>query len=184
VTPRAVRLNPRPTVSENHDNSHRVRRRPHSAGHAVARSSGPRGTPLQGAQRGAGHSSNRRDGTLSSLRLEQISDSTTVHLALNGELDLAAGDLVRRRLCDLGNLTQHVVVDLSGVTFVDCSGLRAVVEALQATEPGSCRIEVSPECSAPLLRLVELIRSARLADRLPGLDRFFPRIQETGRTTL
>ncbi|HEX3723166.1 MAG TPA: STAS domain-containing protein [Nitrolancea sp.] len=127
--------------------------------------------------------SERRQEILPALRLVQDLDSAAPGLTLEGELDLIASDVIQQRLRELGNANARVVVDLSGITFIDCSGLRALVQALQTIEAGNSRLQLNPECSAPLRRLVELIHSAGLADRLPGLDRFFPLNRMTNRTT-
>lgn len=49
-------------------------------------------------------------------------------LEIHGELDLAATDYLRERmLIALRRAATHVVVDLSGVTFCDASGLAMLV---------------------------------------------------------
>jgi anti-anti-sigma factor len=47
-----------------------------------------------------------------------------------GELDLDSGDLLRTAtLRALGDAGVDLVVDLSGVTFIDCAGLAALLSA-------------------------------------------------------
>jgi anti-anti-sigma factor len=116
----------------------------------------------------------RRQEILTPLRLVQTPDGAAFRLTLDGDLDLTASNVIQQRLRELGNASTHVVVDLSGVPFIDCSGLRALVHALQAIEAGAAGLELNPEYSAPLRRLVQLIHTAGLTDRLAGLDRFFP----------
>lgn len=54
--------------------------------------------------------------------------TSVLHVA--GELDLATAPGLRRRLQRAGAATTgDVVVDLSGVTFMDCSGLAPLLEA-------------------------------------------------------
>ena len=53
-----------------------------------------------------------------------------------GELDLASASWVRDRIARAAhNPAREVVVDLSGVSFVDCAGLGALLGA--QTQPGS-----------------------------------------------
>lgn len=70
----------------------------------------------------------------SRLALE-IDDSDGVHLVrLFGELDLASADRVRTRLVEIAGST--VEVDLSRLTFIDASGLRALALAKKEIESG------------------------------------------------
>ncbi len=55
------------------------------------------------------------------------------HLELTGELDLAAFERTRDLLVETGR-GDGVVVDLSAVTFIDSSGLRALIEASNEVE--------------------------------------------------
>lgn len=48
-------------------------------------------------------------------------------VALRGELDVANAERLQRALLDTGSRT--VVVDLAGLTFIDSSGLTALVHA-------------------------------------------------------
>ncbi len=56
-----------------------------------------------------------------------LSSPTT--LKLQGELDVAAGGDLRRALEAAASTTDHIVVDLHALTFVDAAGLRPLVEA-------------------------------------------------------
>jgi anti-anti-sigma factor len=80
-------------------------------------------------------------------------------LRLVGELDLAGVPALRALLAGMGG---DIEVDCSGLTFIDCSGLRVLVEAQLAREAGGGRL-----C---------LIGSSRCLTRLldlAGLDGFF-----------
>lgn len=58
-----------------------------------------------------------------------------------GELDLAGADLARQALVELTG--PNVMLDLSGLTFLDVSGLRAIVSAKQRADAtgGALRIQ-------------------------------------------
>ncbi len=53
-------------------------------------------------------------------------DPSTLHIA--GELDLAVADRLRESLEDALARDPRVVVDMGGVTFIDASGLRVVLD--------------------------------------------------------
>ena len=53
-------------------------------------------------------------------------------LPLEGEIDLHVSLRVERSLASMiKKRPEHIVVDLSGVTFIDSSGLAALIHALQ-----------------------------------------------------
>ena len=81
-----------------------------------------------------------------------LSLDTDGTLVLQGEIDsYTAPDLAER----LGGEPPIEVVDLAGVTFIDSSGLRAIVEAHQARSAAGTRLVLrSP--SAAVQRLLEI----------------------------
>lgn len=72
-------------------------------------------------------------GTLQ-LSIGALSDGTTVELRLTGELDVSGADTLRRHIEDV--IVEHdphrLLLDLSGLTFADSSGLAAIVWAHKA----------------------------------------------------
>jgi anti-sigma B factor antagonist len=89
------------------------------------------------------------------LSIEPAGDGT---LVIKGELDIAsAPDLTAA----LPPPSSEVVLDLSGVTFIDSSGLRALLGAeKRATEAGGSL--VLRDLAAPVQRLLELTGTDRL----------------------
>jgi anti-sigma B factor antagonist len=65
------------------------------------------------------------------FRLEVSLDGTVVVLALHGEFDVAYGDLVAQATLDHLATGGAVYADLSGLTFIDSSGLGALVRGWQ-----------------------------------------------------
>ena len=63
----------------------------------------------------------------------EVSDDGTV-AALRGELDLLAYDQVSAELAPLFAAAGDVVVDVSGLSFVDSSGIRLFVRLQQALD--------------------------------------------------
>jgi anti-sigma B factor antagonist len=96
------------------------------------------------------------------LRRESLSGQCVV-LALEGRLDaLTALELKEeiRRLVEAGQA--QLIVDLSGVPFIDSSGLAALVSGLKATRQ-----------AGGALKLAGLNEQARTVLRLTRLDRVF-----------
>jgi anti-sigma B factor antagonist len=74
-------------------------------------------------------------------------------LAVDGELDLANAPLLREALDRELAAGQRVLLDLSGVTFIDSTGLAAIVNA--ARGPGA-QLELSADMRSQARRLMEL----------------------------
>ena len=101
-----------------------------------------------------------------SVDVERAGDS--VRIALRGELDLATVDQAdaawsRPEVQSSGT----VVLDLSGVTFIDSTGLRFLLLADQRAQENRLRLRLVP--AAPEVQ--RIFAMMRLEDRLPFLDR-------------
>lgn len=80
--------------------------------------------------------------------------ATTATIVVVGELDAyTVGDLEQR--LELSGTDADVRVDLSGVTFMDSSGIRALVRADNALRAADRTLIVAAP-SSPVLRLFEL----------------------------
>src|SRR4051812_12792138 len=67
----------------------------------------------------------------------------TAFFSVQGELDLASREQLRWWLTDLTDIgLDALLVDVSGVTFVDCSCLRTLDEARRRLERGHARLEI------------------------------------------
>jgi anti-anti-sigma factor len=87
-------------------------------------------------------------------------------VAPTGEIDMANVDRVREAIAARPEACGVLVLDFGALTFLDTSGLRLVVEALQATQADGVRLALvrGPE---DVQRLFVL---ARLETRLPFFD--------------
>jgi anti-anti-sigma factor len=74
------------------------------------------------------------------LTISTVRDGLICTLILNGNLDLTetGGFLVQAALA-VDNRTERLVLDLAGVTFLDCAGVRALATAASFA-PGGCPI--------------------------------------------
>ena len=64
------------------------------------------------------------------LRLERITSADEVVVLVHGEIDIASADRVRDEVVHAASSKPaRLVVDFGGVSFVDSSGLSALVEA-------------------------------------------------------
>jgi anti-sigma B factor antagonist len=83
-------------------------------------------------------------------------------IALTGEIDLQTSPEAREQLLELLKDRRHVLVDLSGVAYIDSSGIASLVEALQFAKSNSL-----------FFGLVDLSEAAQQVIRLARLDKVF-----------
>ena len=88
------------------------------------------------------------------IQLEHADHETVVHLF--GDLDLAAEPEVEATLGDLCDAGRNVIIDTSGVTFIDSSGIRALLVARQRCLDGGGAFALR-QPSAQVSRLLELV---------------------------
>ena len=73
------------------------------------------------------------------FRVVEVGAASPMRLDLRGELDLAAAPMLREHVRGAGTRRGNVVVDLSGVEFIDVAGLCALTAlAKEAREQGWC----------------------------------------------
>ncbi len=103
---------------------------------------GPRGT-------GPGH-------PLFNVRQRDDADGA-VRMTLTGELDLSAAPGLRARLSEVQRSSRRWVrLDLSELEFIDCSGIRAILDAMAEGRRGGCAFEVERSVSPIVGRIVSL----------------------------
>jgi anti-anti-sigma factor len=83
---------------------------------------------------------------------------------LDGELDMATADDLSQLLRIAILECRPVVLDFSGVTFMDSSGLRALLEAAGQTEGGGSVVVINP--SAQVRRVFDI----SIPGGTPGLE--------------
>lgn len=88
-----------------------------------------------------------------SRRLD-IAEVSEGRIAISGEIDVATRDQLDARLAaEPGSAT--VALDLAGVSFIDSSGLRVLIEHHHRFEEEGGQLELT-ELSAPAARLIEV----------------------------
>lgn len=96
------------------------------------------------------------------LRLDDGADGEIV---LSGELDVATGGLLDTRL-DACPGSESVTLDLAGITFIDSSGLRVLIEHHQRLDDGGgeLRLVRVSETAARLLEIAGLSHHLNVTD--------------------
>jgi anti-sigma B factor antagonist len=77
-------------------------------------------------------------------------------VTLTGELDLAATAGLKARLGEVQRCKRRVRLDLSELDFIDCSGIRAILEAMAEARLEGCAIEVDRAVSPIVGRIASL----------------------------
>jgi len=66
-------------------------------------------------------------------------------LALTGELDIASAPMLEAKVAELcADGAQAIVIDLSGLAFIDSTGLRVILAARSMCDAGSCDFSLVP----------------------------------------
>jgi anti-sigma B factor antagonist len=95
------------------------------------------------------------------------SAGSAARVVVRGELDLANAPRLRELLPCAYVEADEVVLDLSGVHFIDSSGLCAILSALHETRISGKRLTISSALAPQARRLFEL---AGVAGKLPLVD--------------
>lgn len=96
---------------------------------------------------------------------ERVEPGGHVVVALRGEIDLAVAAAVLDRLLSAANRsTARLVVDATGVTFLDSSGINAFVRARDRTAAlgGSFHLVATQQVVLRVLELIQLDRALHL----------------------
>lgn len=89
------------------------------------------------------------------IRVDDSRDAISL-IVLNGELDLATSPKLTEAISELTERREPVVLDVAGVSFVDSSGVRALIESDQALAARGRRLALLRPGPA-LVRLLELV---------------------------
>lgn len=82
------------------------------------------------------------------IQVREVKTGTYV-IALEGELDMSTSPQVRNTLLPLfQKKSAHIIVDLSGVPYIDSSGIATFVEGLQLSRKGKTRFTLAGASTA------------------------------------
>lgn len=87
---------------------------------------------------------------------EVFDDPEAVRLVVSGELDMAVAEMLGDRLRVLRKAGHAVRLDLTELDFIDSSGLRELIVALDDARSDGWRLDIEPEVTAPVRRTVDI----------------------------
>jgi anti-anti-sigma factor len=113
------------------------------------------------------------------LGITASEQGTTTTISVRGEWDLAQKPAMRRVINDvLARVPECVVLDLARVSFIDSTGVHAVIELHKRAEQQGARVVIVPGPRA-VQRIFELVGLTEVLAFLPGQDRTFGDRTET-----
>jgi anti-anti-sigma factor len=80
----------------------------------------------------------------------------TYRIRVAGELDAASGPRLLTSLRQAGQAASRVCLDLTGVTFIDCGGLSALLIGLQEARREGWELEVDQPVSRSVARMLRM----------------------------
>jgi anti-anti-sigma factor len=84
---------------------------------------------------------------------------------VTGEIDVAnAADVTARLSAAVSNVAHGLVVDLSGVDYVDSAGLRGLLDLAVRMHRRGQRLAAVAPVGAPVRRVLELVELGRVAE--------------------
>jgi anti-sigma B factor antagonist len=99
---------------------------------------------------------------LTYFEIHEVQDGACLTLRLTGELDIGSVPVLRRRVEELRAEKRSVRIDLSGLEFMDSSGIHVLVGAIENARADGQEFAVQPSLSPQVKRLFELTRLATL----------------------
>jgi anti-sigma B factor antagonist len=96
---------------------------------------------------------------------------STYVIALEGELDMSTSPQVRGALLPIFHKgASHIIVDLSGVPYIDSSGIATFVEALQLSRKGDTRFTLAG-AGPSVESIFDLAYLREVFEMVPDVDR-------------
>lgn len=96
-------------------------------------------------------------GPARSLKVHRTEREGCEQLKLIGELDLGTAPMLEDRLRQLRDDNVNVRLDLSELQFMDSTGLHVLIRAVQESRADGWRLELDPNLSPPVRRLLQLV---------------------------
>ncbi len=89
--------------------------------------------------------------------VEESRQGAEVRVSLVGELDLYTAPALEDRLQGLAFTSRVVRLDLSKLDFIDSSGLRVLIRALQDARDDGRALQIEPDISINVKRALNLV---------------------------
>lgn len=97
------------------------------------------------------------------FEIEEVrEDAGPLRLRLSGELDLLVGEELEARLRQLQEAGDPVLLDLSGLQFIDSTGLRVIITAVIAARRAGWSLEVERQLPNAVERVLRLVQADQL----------------------
>ena len=90
------------------------------------------------------------------FRIEEQSSDRTRTVLPQGELDIATAPHLEDRLSNLRRAGAATVLDLSGVSFMDSTGIAVLVRAVNAARDDGWEFRVNPDVQPQVERVIRL----------------------------
>ena len=95
------------------------------------------------------------------FEIRETSQDGWLCLSLFGELDRAGATTLEHRLASLRAPRSPVRLDLSGLEFIDSSGIRLIIQTIGEAKIKHWQVEIDPHLSPPVERLFRLVHLDR-----------------------
>lgn len=96
------------------------------------------------------------------FEIDEVRDREWVRLRLTGELDLGSVPELEHRLAQLRAENQAVCLDLSGLEFMDSSGIHLLMSELGDASKDGWSLTISPDLPSQISRLFRLVNLDRV----------------------
>lgn len=103
------------------------------------------------------------------MKSQVTSQGSTIVVAFDGDVDLENSPQARQTLLDCVGKSAKVVVDLSGVGYIDSSGIACLVEAYQAARKKGVGFALAA-VSESTLRVLKLARLDKVFTIAPSVE--------------
>jgi anti-sigma B factor antagonist len=112
------------------------------------------------------------------IEVSQLAAGTYL-VALSGEMDIATSPELMSRLSTVrGPAPFHVLVDLSALSFIDSTGIKALVSsATQLESHGGTLVVVAP--TQNIRRVFDIVHLSEVLSIVPSLDAAVSQAQQT-----
>lgn len=95
------------------------------------------------------------------MKMQSSEHGAVTVVALSGDVDLSYSPVLRKALMELMFEKKTVVVELSGVTYIDSSGVAGLVEAYQMARKNGTAFTLAA-LGDPVRRVLQLARLDRV----------------------